>query len=94
MQPVGPVQRVDRIHRFMSVENPRHFVYEYEIYIKYIIFVYEYALVLTLTLTLTINPNLSVRNSRYFVYEYDIYIYITFISFTSMRYIQKLLFRE
>ena len=27
----------------MSVENPRHFVYEYEIYIKYIIFVYKYA---------------------------------------------------
>ena len=38
-----------KYNRFMSVENPRHFVYEYEIYIKYIIFVYEYAL--------TINPN-------------------------------------
>ena len=76
-----------RMQWFMSVENPRHFVYEYEIYINYIIFVYEYALILTLILTLTINPNLSVRNSRYFVYEYDIYIYFTFISFTSMRYI-------
>ena len=56
-----------KYNRFMSVENPRHFVYEDEIYIKYIIFVYKYALILTLTLTLTLNPNLS-------VYEYDIHI--------------------
>ena len=38
----------------MSVENPRHFVYEYEIYMKYIIFVYEYALILHVTLALTL----------------------------------------
>ena len=49
----------------MSVENPRYFVYEYDIYIKYIIFVYEYALILTLTLTLTINPNLSLHARRW-----------------------------
>ena len=59
----------------MSVENPRHFVYEYDIYIKYIIFFYKYALILTLTLTLTLNPNLSVKYSRHFVYEYDIFLY-------------------
>jgi len=67
-----------KYNRFMSVENPRHFVYEYDIYIKYIIFVYKYALILTLTLTPTLNPNLSVKYSRHFVYEYDIYVFLCF----------------
>ena len=83
-----------KYNRFMSVENPRHFVYEDEIYIKYIIFVYKYALILTLTLTLTLNPNLSVKYSRHFVYEYDIYVFFcSYFVYEYEIYTKKLLFR-
>ena len=74
-------------------ENPRHFVYEYEIYTKIyfplLLFVYKYALTLTLTLTLTLNPNLSVKKSRHFVHEYDIYMFLLLLFRLRVRDIYK-----